>query len=153
MPSVVFLHQDSANREDLSAVDYLQIATCKGRPSQTAALVTACVNTTRCLFERLHTLDSVPNKQPLHLISKPGTHHYLFQHCNFSSSLDKLSPGALKALIDTLSRFFKLVSLQISDQRIKTTHASRYTYWFLVLSAKILCSPMKCWPDTHIFYA
>ena len=79
VPSVVFLHQDSANREDLSALAYLQIASCKGRPSQTAALVTACVNTTRWLFERPHTLDSVPNKQPLHLISKPGT-HYLFQH-------------------------------------------------------------------------
>jgi len=71
VPSVVFLHQDSASREDLSAVAYLQIATRKGRPPQTAALVTACGNT--------HTLYSVPNKQPLHLISKPGT-HYLFQH-------------------------------------------------------------------------
>ena len=84
VPSAVFLHQDSATREDLSAVALLQIATCKGKPSQSAALVAACVRTTRWLFERPHTLDSIPIKQPLHLISKPGMPHYLLQHYNCS---------------------------------------------------------------------
>ena len=110
--------------------------TCKSLPArvdQTAALVTACVNT---MFERPHTLDL----QPLRLISKPGTPHYLFQHCNFSSFLDKLSPGAFDALIDTLSRFFSFAADFRPTNRIigQTTHTSRYTYWFLVLSAKIL---------------
>lgn len=76
VPTAVFL-QESATRNDLSAVAFLQIATCKGQPSQSAALVTACVCTTRWLFEQLHTLDSAPDKQPLHLISKPGTSHQL----------------------------------------------------------------------------
>ena len=47
--------------------------TCKGRPSQTSDLVKACVLTTRWVFERPHTLDSVPNGQPLHLISMAPT--------------------------------------------------------------------------------
>jgi hypothetical protein len=82
VPSTVFLHEDSATREDLSAVALLQIATCKGRPSQSADVVNACVRTTRWLFERPRVLDSVPNRQPLHLISKPGTSHLRPLHCN-----------------------------------------------------------------------
>jgi hypothetical protein len=124
VPSAVFLHQDSATREDLSAVALLQIATCKGQPSPSAALVAACVRTTRWLFERPHTLDSVPYKQPLHLISKP----------------DEVSPDALEVLIDSLARFFGFTMDFQPESRIlrKTTHTSSYTYWFLDLSAKIL---------------
>jgi len=73
---------------------------------------------------------------------------------NFSSLLDKLSPGALEALIDTLSRFFSFAAdFRPTNQIIgQTTHPSRCTYWFLVLPLNVH-SPMKCWPDTHIFYA
>ncbi len=77
VPSALFSRENSVTREDLGAVALVQIATCKGRPSQTSALVEACVLTTRWLFERPHTFDSVPNSQPLHLISKPGTSHLL----------------------------------------------------------------------------
>jgi hypothetical protein len=83
-PSALFSRDKSATREDLSAVALVQIATCKGRPSQTSALVEAYVLTTRFLFERPHTFDSVPNGQPLHLISKPGTSHLLPWHRGFS---------------------------------------------------------------------
>jgi len=86
------------------------------------------------VWTAIHTLDSIPNRQPLHLIPKPGTHHYLFQHCNFSSPLDKLSPGALEAIIDTLLCFFSFADFRPTNQIIgQTTHTSRYTYWFLVL--------------------
>ena len=84
VPSALFSRESSATREDLGAVALVQIATCKGRPSQTSALVKACVLTTRWLFERPHTLDSVPKKQPLHLISNPGTSHLLPWHRGFS---------------------------------------------------------------------
>ena len=73
VPSAVFLRDKSATREDLSAVALLQIVTYRNEPSQSAALVNACVRTTRWLFERPRTLDSVPNNQPLHLISTSGT--------------------------------------------------------------------------------
>ena len=140
VPSAVFLHEDSATKEDLSAVALLQTATCRGRPLPSADLVKACVRATRWLFERPHTLDSVPNKQPLHVISKAGTYHFRSQHCSFSSFLDKLSPDALEALIDTLSHFFSFAAdFQPKSQIIgHTTHTSQYTYWFLVLSARIL---------------
>jgi hypothetical protein len=73
VPSALFSPENSATPEDLSAVALVQIATCKGgRPTQTSDLVKACVLTTRRVFERPHTFDSVPNSQPLHLISKPG---------------------------------------------------------------------------------
>ena len=75
VPSSIFLHHDSATREERSALALLAIATRIGQPSQSAPLVDACVRTTHWLFERPHTLDSVPNKQPLHLISKPSTSH------------------------------------------------------------------------------
>ena len=73
VPSAVFLRDESATREDLSAVALLQVVTCRNQLSQSDALVNACVRTTRWLFERPRTLDSVPNKQPLHLISMAGT--------------------------------------------------------------------------------
>jgi hypothetical protein len=100
----------------------------------------------------------IPNSQPLNLISKAGTSRLLSQHCSFSSYLDELSPDALETLIDTLSRFFSFAAdfLPTSQTIGQTTHTSRYTYWFLVLSARILTerfSPKKCWPDIHIFYA
>ena len=73
VPSALFPRKNSATREDLDAVALVQIATCKGgRPSQTSDLVKACVLATRWVFERPHTFDSVPDSQPLHLISKPG---------------------------------------------------------------------------------
>ena len=139
VPSAVFLHEDLA-QEDLSAVALLQIATCIGHPFRSADLVKACVRVTRWLFERPRTLNSVPNKQPLHLISKDGTSHLLSQHCNFSSYIDELSSDALETVIDTLSHFFSFAAdFQPKSQIIgQTTHTSRYTYWFLVLSAKIL---------------
>jgi hypothetical protein len=56
--------------------------------------------------------------------------------------IDKLSdlPGVLEVLIGTLTRFFAFAAdFQPESQDInKTTHTSSYTYWFLVLSAKIL---------------
>jgi len=124
VPSPVFLPKDSATREDLSAVALLKIATCKGHPLRSTELVKACVRATRWLFERPRTLDPVPKKQPLHLISKH----------------DQLSPDALEALIDTLSRFFSFAADFRPNSQIigQTTHTSPYTYWFLVLSAKIL---------------
>jgi len=139
VPSPVFLGEDSATREDLSALAFLKIATCKGHPFRSTELVRACVRATRWLFERPRTLNPVPKKQPLHLISKPGTSHLLSQHDNFSLDLDKLSPDALEALIDTLSRFFtSAADFRPNNQIIgHTTHTSPYTYWFLVLSAKI----------------
>ena len=73
VPSAVFLREGSTTREDLSAVALLQISTCKGRPAQSAVLAEACVDTTRWLFERPRTFDSVPESQPLDLISKPRT--------------------------------------------------------------------------------
>ena len=78
VPSSLFSHKGSATREVLDAVALVQIATCKGRPSQTSALVEACVLTTRWLFERPHDFEKlVPNSQPLHLISEPGMFHPL----------------------------------------------------------------------------
>jgi len=84
-PSALFSRENAATREDLSAVALVQIATClKGQPSQTSALVEAIVLTTRWLFERPRAFDSVPNRQPLDLISKPGTYYLLPWHCGFS---------------------------------------------------------------------
>jgi len=73
-------------------------------------------------------------------IYRPGTSHLLSQHCNFSSYPDKLAHDALEALIDILSRFFSFAAdFRLESQTIgQTTHTSHYTYWFLVLSAKIL---------------
>ena len=84
VPSALFSRDKSATQEDLSAVALVQIATCKGRPSQTPALVEAYVLTTRFLFERPRTFDPVPNNQPFHLISKPGTSHFIPWHRGFS---------------------------------------------------------------------
>ena len=139
VPSTVFLREDSATREDLSAVALLKIATCKGHPFRSTELVRACVRVTRWLFEQPRTLDLVSKKQPLHLISKPGTSHLLSQHGNFSLDLDKLSLEALGELIDTLSRFFTFAADFCPNSQIigQTTHTSSHTYWFLVLSAKI----------------
>ena len=97
VPSAIFLRENLATQEDLSAVALLQIATCKGRPVQSPDIVKACVRSTRWLFERPRTLDPVPEKQPLHLIYEPGTFHFS-QHCNVSLYLDEHSP-ALEALI------------------------------------------------------
>jgi hypothetical protein len=141
VPSALFLQQDSATREHLNAVALLQIATCKGQPFQRTPLVAACVLTTRWLFERPHTLDSVPDKQPLHLISKPGTSRHLqLQHFKCSLDLEKVSPDTLEVLIDSLTRFFGFAADFQPEDRIlrKTTHTSSYTYWFLNLSANIL---------------
>ena len=91
VPSAVFLHEGSATQEDLSAVALLQIATCKGRPSQSVDVVNACVRTTRWLFEQPRILDSVPDSQPLHLISKPGASQLHPQHCNLIKSRQTLS--------------------------------------------------------------
>jgi hypothetical protein len=54
--------------------------------------------------------------------------------------LGKLSPDVLEVLIGTLTCFFSFaVDFHPESQSInKTTHTSSYTYWFLVLSAKIL---------------
>ncbi|KAG6824355.1 hypothetical protein H0H92_007113 [Tricholoma furcatifolium] len=74
VPSAVFLQNSkSATRKDLTEVALLQIVTCKGKPCQTGSLVSACVNTTRWLFEEPRALASIPEKQPLDLIrvSKP----------------------------------------------------------------------------------
>jgi Family of unknown function (DUF6535) len=85
VPSALFSRENSATQEDLGAVALVQIATCIRQPSQTSALVKACVLTTRWLFnERPHTFDSVPNHQPLDLISDPGTPHLLPWHRGFS---------------------------------------------------------------------
>ena len=140
VPSAVFLREGLATQEDLSAVALLQTATCRGHPFPSADLVKACVRATRWLFERPHPLDSVPNKQPLHVISKAGMFYFISQRCSFSSYLDKLSPDALEVLIDTLSHFFSFAADFRPESQIigKTTHTSRYTYWFLVLSARIL---------------
>jgi len=88
VPSALFSREVSVTREDLDAVALVQIATCKGRPSQTPALVKACVLTTRWLFERPHKFDSVriPNNQPLHLISEPGMFHLLPWHRGVSNA-------------------------------------------------------------------
>jgi len=139
VPSALFSRQNSATREDLGAAALVQIATCNLQPSQTpsqtSALVKACVLTTRWLFnERPHTFDSVPDNQPLELISKS----------------DELSTDALEVLIGTLTCFFSFaIDFDPKSQSInKTTHTSSYTYWFLVLSAKILT---KCSlsPEMH----
>ncbi|KAG6805375.1 hypothetical protein H0H92_015659, partial [Tricholoma furcatifolium] len=62
----------STTRDDLTAIVYLQMATCKGTPSQRDGLVLACIKTTRWLFEQPRTLNSVSGKlQPLNLISNP----------------------------------------------------------------------------------
>jgi len=82
VPSALFSHENST-RKDLCAVALVQTATCKGRPSQTAALVEACVLTTRWLFERPHVLDPVPTSQPLNLISKAGKSYFLAWHLSF----------------------------------------------------------------------
>ncbi|KAF8335573.1 hypothetical protein F5887DRAFT_1251225 [Amanita rubescens] len=124
VPSALF-SRDSATREDLSTMALVQIATCLKRPPpQTSALVEACILTTRWLFERPRTFDSVPIRQPLYLISKP----------------DELSPDVLGVLIGTLIRFFSFArDFHPDSQSInKTTHTSSYTYWFLVRSAEIL---------------
>jgi hypothetical protein len=87
VPSALFSRENSATREDLGEVALVQIATCIQvlQPSQTSALVKACIHTTRWLFnERPHTFDSVPKRQPLHLISNPGTSHLLPWHRGFS---------------------------------------------------------------------
>jgi hypothetical protein len=54
--------------------------------------------------------------------------------------LDELSLDALEVLIGTLTRFFSFaVDFHPESKSInRTTHTSSYTYWFLVLSAKIL---------------
>jgi len=61
--------ENPATREDLGVVALVQIFTYKGRPSQISDSVKAYVLTTRWVFERPHTFDSVLNGQPLHLIS------------------------------------------------------------------------------------
>ena len=126
VPSAVFLREGLATQEELSAVALLQTATCMGHPIQSADLIKACVRATGWLFERPHTLDSIPNRQPLHLISKTGMSHFLSQHCSLSSYLDALSPDALEALIDTLFRFFSFAAdFRPKSQIIgQTTHTS-----------------------------
>jgi hypothetical protein len=84
VPSALFLREGSTTREVISAVALVQIATCKGRPSQTSALAEACVLTTHWLFEQPHTFDAVPDHQPLDLISKPGTFSLLPSYHSFS---------------------------------------------------------------------
>lgn len=85
LPSALFSRENSATREDLDAAVLVQLAASIRQPSQTSALVKACVLTTRRLFnERPHTFDSVPNSQPLDLISNPGTSHLLPWHRGFS---------------------------------------------------------------------
>ena len=85
VPSALFSRENSATREDLGEAALVQIASCILQPSQTSALVKACIHTTRWLFnERPHTFDSVPNSQPLDLISNPGTSHLLPWHRGFS---------------------------------------------------------------------
>ena len=85
VPSALFSHENSATQEDLGEAALVQIASCILQPSQTSALVKACIHTTRWLFnERPHTFDSVPNSQPLDLISNPGTSHLLPWHRGFS---------------------------------------------------------------------
>ncbi|KAG6811663.1 hypothetical protein H0H92_006376 [Tricholoma furcatifolium] len=135
VPSAVFLQNSkSATRKDLTEVALLQIVTCKGKPCQTRSLVSACVNTTRWLFEEPRTLASIPEKQPLDLIrvSKPK------EISSFSSV-----PGALEVLIGSLTRFFDFARHFKPDTQSlnMTTHTSAYTYSFLTLSANILC---KC---------
>lgn len=124
VPSALFTRENSATQADLGAAALVQLATCIRRPSQTSALVMACVLTTRWLFERPRTFDSIPDNQPLHLISKP----------------DELSLEVLEVLIGTLTRFFSFaVDFHPGSKGInRTTHTSSYTYWFLVLSANIL---------------
>jgi len=58
---------------------------------------------------------------------------------NYSDELSG-SPNVLEVLISTLTRFFAFAAdFQPKSQDIdRTTHTSSYTYWFLVLSAKIL---------------
>jgi Family of unknown function (DUF6535) len=85
VPSALFSRENSATREDLGEVALVQIASCIPQCPQTSALVKACIHTTRWLFsERPHTFDSVPDSQPLHLISNPGTSHLLPWHHGFS---------------------------------------------------------------------
>jgi hypothetical protein len=61
--------------------------------------------------------------------------------------LGKLSPDVLEVLIGTLTCFFSFAARFHPERESidKTTHTSSYTYWFLVLSAKILtkCSLSK----------
>ena len=54
--------------------------------------------------------------------------------------LDKLSPDVLGVLIGTLTCFFNFAAYfdPKSESIDRTTHTSSYTYWFLVLSARIL---------------
>ncbi|KAG6827994.1 hypothetical protein H0H92_009723 [Tricholoma furcatifolium] len=150
VPSAVFLQlqQDSKSttREDLNAIAFLQIATCKGKPYQRDALVLACVNTTRWLFEKPRTLTSVPEKQPLDLISDPGMSHPFFSILTAHIGVEGISSvsGALEVLIDSLTHFFDFATRFQPDNQsldIMTTHTSAYTYSFLTLSANILC---KC---------
>ena len=85
VPSALFSRENSATREDLGEAALVQIASCILQPSQTSALVKACIHTTRWLFnEWPQTFDSVPNSQPLDLISNPGTSHLLPWHRGFS---------------------------------------------------------------------
>lgn len=72
VPSVVFLRENLATREDLSAIALVQIATCMGRPSLSSTIVEASVHVTRWLFDHPRTFDSVPDKQPLHIVSQLG---------------------------------------------------------------------------------
>jgi len=145
VPSALFSREGSATREVLDAVALVQIASCKGQPSQTSALVKACVLTTRWLFEQLHDFEKlVPNRQPLHLISEPGMSYLHPWHRGILLIyLGKLSPDVFEVLIGTLTRFFTFaVHFDPEIQSInKSTHTSSYTYWFLVLSAEIL---IKC---------
>jgi hypothetical protein len=61
--------------------------------------------------------------------------------------LGKLSPDVLGVLIGTLTCFFSFAARfhPETESIDKTTHTSSYTYWFLVLSARILskCSLSK----------
>ncbi|PPQ85215.1 hypothetical protein CVT25_010085, partial [Psilocybe cyanescens] len=127
VPSEIFL-RESASQDHLNAVALLQVSCLKGLPCQSADLVKACMRTTNWLFERPRVLDTIPEKQPLHLISKPNS----------------LSTDALEALIGTLACFFSCAAEYQPgghDHAIgATTHTFSYTCWFLTLSVKIIAN-------------
>jgi len=72
-----------------------------------------------------------------------------------NANVDKLSSDVLEVLIGTLTRFFSFAVDFTPDIHgvNKTTHASSYTYWFLVLSAGILtkCSLSKEMQARHAY--
>ncbi|PPQ80948.1 hypothetical protein CVT25_014705 [Psilocybe cyanescens] len=127
VPCEIFL-RESVSQDHLNAVALLQVSCLKGLPCQSADLVKACIRATNWLFQRPRELDTVPEKQPLHLISKPAS----------------LSTDALEALIETLASFFSYAAEYQPEEHghaiRATTYTSSYTYWFLTLSAKIIAS-------------